>query len=182
MANSMFTKGKISRPRFHTPSSYRSQRQLTFSSPASTGEAVLSSPTTNTSTKENSTEAAANALLNISTPAPSSTAANANADSAQQETNSSNSTDSQSQNEIGNISDTQQQQSGSDNETKLNISPTALTISNASPVLPWDYAGNKFTSLYKTAPPKLKYPGRIEVIKNHTHKHTHTQKYTTNKK
>ena len=77
MVNSMFNKGEVTRPRFHTPPTYRTQRQLTFSSPTSTAANSSSPPRAKTnpySTNNTDAEEAANTLIDATTSnQPSST-------------------------------------------------------------------------------------------------------------
>ena len=140
MANSMFTKGNVSRRQLHTPISYRAQRELTFNSPVQDQHADATSPT---STADETTDAA-NALLDFSTPANATTTA-----PSTQETDD----DNDSQHQDDETSPTAQQT----DEIPAAIKQTPSL--NASKFLPWEFEGNKFTSLYKSAPPKLKYPG-----------------------
>ena len=145
MANSLFSKGKINRKQLHTPTSYRakiSRRHLVFSSPSTSSEAPAVS---SASTSSESAQDVAASLLNLSTPAAGSE--NAHNDNSN---NSAPSTDSPRQNEPDN---------GSNSSTPppINIPPPPPRDSQKT--LPWEFHGNKFTSLYKSAPPKLTYPG-----------------------
>ena len=159
----MFTKGEVTKPRFHTPSTYRSQRQLHFS-PATTAVNSGSPPRAKTdspSTGNNDAEDAANALLDFSTPAPNSKDAASDSNSNQPVSTQDNpdKTDNSSTRSPPSNSEDVQNLSGSENETKKNADNAQFLLPSSRPVLPWEFAGNKFTSLYKASPPKLKYPG-----------------------
>ena len=149
----MFTTREITPRQLHTPATLRAQRQLIFSSPNSaqsnTGSSANSAPTSNPPPASASQDAA-NLLLHISSPSnPNPAPATANDDDDEQEL-------------LSVLRNPQDDSNSTTGQQPHQIPPNAqIRIQNTSAerILPWEFEGNKFTSLYKCAPPKLTYPG-----------------------
>ena len=151
----MFTTRETTPRPLHTPISYRAQRQLNFTSPNSAPNGTSSSsnpaPASNSSsTSDPASQDAASLLLHFSTPSVANTTSTATSDT--------NEDDDQSL-----LSAIENPQDDSNSTTRQQPSLTSINphfqIHAPGRVLPWEFEGNKFTSLYKHAPPKLTYPG-----------------------
>ena len=130
MASSLFATNKVTR-RLHTPTTFRAQRRLQFSTPQPNAlnaalqlTAMQNSTTPQDSNVLNSTSSADSAVPATSTSTASS-AVNSNFQHA----------------------------------THVHVPNPIVTVNTPdNRVLPWDINGNKHTKLYSAAPPNLKYP------------------------
>lgn len=145
MTSSLLTMKKVSR-KVHTPISFRTQRQLRFT------------PTSSISTPANSNqkESQDNVVADFSTPS-----------------------DQQIVEQNKDVSHSKEQNSDDQLQTALSLqvlnqplpdnttTPPLLSMPpKQTPILPWEIADNKITSLYKSSPPDLVYPAgsRDEVV------------------
>ena len=133
MASSFFAAKSKDKQRFHTPTTFRAQRQLQFST-----------PTTPTPQRQ---MAAAHGLTNLQNYSPS-----ASATSSQQSATTSNANANQTQHPITNA--TTNPSVGTNPQT--NGTPQQALLNQR--ILPWDVNGSRHTKLYNTAAPKIVYP------------------------
>ena len=137
MASSLLAMKKVSR-KVHTPISFRAQRQLRFT-PASL---------TSTPANSNQNDSQDNSAADFSTPADQQMAA--------QNTDVSHSKEQTSDDQLQAALSLQAlNQQHSDNTTTPPLPALPLMQTR---ILPWEIAGNKVTSLYKSSPPDLVYP------------------------